>query len=204
MSIDSKSPLEFKLTELPFSLSNRCTIRYLPSTHTGISNNTNFSINMAHGKYIKIMFQDDLLAHNEVLDEIAQTLDASRRVWLVSASDHFDEMKQLSGPIFIPKLKKGLFLGNNSISSPSVVAFRSSAFLEFEHTLSLMMDCEWYVRMLHNYGKPVILKKVAVINRIHSNQAQHSLKSSLAAEIEIVKKLHDKTSMKRTGCLCRS
>ena len=94
MSIDSKSPLEFKLTELPFSLSNRCTIRYLPSTHTGISNNTNFSINMAHGKYIKIMFQDDLLAHNEVLDEIAQTLDASRRVWLVSASDHFDEMKQ--------------------------------------------------------------------------------------------------------------
>lgn len=204
MSIDSRSPLEFKLTELPSSLSNKCTIRFLPSTHTGISDNTNSSINMAHGKYIKIMFQDDLLAHNEVLEEISQTLDASRRVWLVSASDHLDEIKQLRGPIFIPKLKKGLFIGNNSISSPSVVAFRSSAFLEFERSLSLMMDCEWYVRMLHNYGKPVILKKVAVINRLHSNQAQHSLKSYLAEEIEKVKKLHNKTSMRKTGCLCRS
>jgi hypothetical protein len=203
VSLDSRSPLPFNLSELPSSLLNKCRLKFLPSAETGISANTNFSINAASGKYIKIMFQDDLFADSESLYKIIRALDVSQRAWLISASDHFDERTKLRGPVFTPRLKKGLFRGINSISSPSVVALRSSAFLEFECSLSLMMDCEWYVRMVHNYGKPVILEEVTVINRLHSNQAQRLLDSTLADEIETLRKLHNKTGMRKTGCLCR-
>lgn len=201
---DSKSVLHLQdqdLTQFGF-LKDELTI--LKSESTGISANTNSAVRSAKGKYIKLMFQDDLFAHPSALKDIFAALENSNKKWLLCGSDHLDQSSGNLGPVMVPTLRKTLFVGVNSVSSPSVVAFDRNYFLDFSNQLSLMMDCEWYIRMVHNFGKPFILKRKTVINRLHTNQAQHSLKNSLKSDLNIVSSLHSKKRMGKCRCLCRS
>ncbi len=201
---DSKSRLHLQdldLTEFGF-LKDELTI--LKSETTGISANTNSAVRFAKGKYIKLMFQDDLFAHPSALKNIFAALEISNKKWLLCGSDHLDQITGNFGPIMVPKLRKTLFEGINSVSSPSVVAFDRDYFLDFSNLLSLMMDCEWYIRMVHNFGQPIILRRRTVINRLHTNQAQHSLKTSLKSDLNIVSSLHSTKRMGKCRCLCRS
>jgi glycosyltransferase involved in cell wall biosynthesis len=204
LSEDAASPLKLKVEDLCGSVSESIQLRLVKSQVSGVSANANYAVSLARSKYVKIMFHDDLLANESSLYEIVKSLDSSKKKWLLSACDHFNQDSGELGPSMVPKLNKRLFNAKNTVSSPSVVAFRANSFLEFAQSLSLMMDCEWYIRMVHNFGKPIVLKSVAVINRIHSNQAQHGWKSKLAEEKNIVRSMHTKTGMRKSRCVCRS
>ena len=204
LSEDSASPLKLEVENVYESLSESTQLRLVKSQVSGVSANVNYAVSLARSKYVKILFHDDLLAHANSLSEIIKSLDSSNKRWLLSACDHFNQESGELGPSMVPKLNKLLFNAKNTVSSPSVVAFRADSFLEFSQSLSLMMDCEWYIRMVHNYGKPTVLKNVTVINRVHSNQAQHGWKSRLAEEKNIVRSMHTKTGMRKSSCVCRS
>ena len=201
---DLNSPVNLKLEDIGLSVNNLRQIKIFKSQVSGVSANTNFAVSLARSEYVKIMFHDDLLANESSLSEIVKAMESSKKRWLLSACDHFNQDSGELGPSMVPKLKKSLFDAKNTVSSPSVVAFRADSFLEFSQSLSLMMDCEWYIRMVHNYGKPIVLRNVTIINRIHSNQAQHGWKSRLAEEKNTVRSMHTKTGMRKSSCVCRN
>lgn len=202
LSEDSASPITLDFEYIKKSLFNSMQIRLVKSPSSGISNNSNFAVGMAKSKYVKIMFQDDFFAHANALGEIVNALEVSPKKWLICSSNHYNQESGKFGPSMTPRLRKLLFSGINTVSSPSVVAFHAESFLRFSESISLMMDCEWYVRMVHNHGRPKVLKKIAIINRLHSNQAQHSLRQSLKDEVELVRKLHSKGGMRKSKCSC--
>ena len=203
ISVDAKSPIRLHNRDLNDPLTRDPRVRIVANQQSGISKNTNFSVMAAQGEFVKLMFQDDFFSHNRALEDIVSSFRNTKKKWLLTSSDHVNQQSKKLGPIINPKLKKSLFFGVNSVSSPSVAAFRAGYFVEFSNQLDLMMDCEWYVRMVHNFGKPVVLNRTAIVNRLHPNQAQHMLKSSLNREIEEVNLMHNKKQLRKINCKCR-
>ena len=135
------------------------------------SANVNNAISLATGKIIKILFQDDFLYSKDSLRDIKESFDSNPdKKWLVSACEHSTNGTSFYSTV-IPELDAGKLLsGVNTISSPSVVSFLNEYNVKFDENLIWMMDCDYYVRMATEFGEPIILEGVNVVNRIWSNQ----------------------------------
>ena len=71
----------------------------------------------------------------------------------------------------MPTWNNELLKGVNSISSPSVLAFKREKVTErFDENLSMMMDCEMYYRLDKVHGQPVYLHDDLISNRVHDEQ----------------------------------
>ena len=180
-------------------------IQYLSAKHgIGLAANINSSISMARGELIKILFQDDYLNHNKVLMGNARRLKFSKSKWLVTGTLHLDQSSgNFIKPIF-PTTNDNFLDGRNTFSSPSVAIFYRDSFLPFDTRLSYLVDCEWYLRMLHNFGTPVLRNSLDVVNRLHDSQATHDFKNLLIHEIPIAKSSHSSQRVKEKNCLCLS
>jgi glycosyltransferase involved in cell wall biosynthesis len=158
-------------------------VKYVRCDNIGISANTNNAIRHAEGKIIKILFQDDYLYGEDSLQILA---DSFKGDWLVSACLHNEN--GVEGRPFTPKYTKDIYLGNNTISSPSVLAFKNKGHLEFDEKLSMLMDVDYYKQCYDKFGEPTILDKITVVNQVGEHQAQnHISKEKLAEELEYVK-----------------
>ena len=60
--------------------------------------NTNSSIKMCSGEYIKIIFQDDLFIHNEALDMISERFEKTSCDWLFNGFKHTSDGKKFNCP----------------------------------------------------------------------------------------------------------
>ena len=179
-------------------------VRYIPSPEKGISKNTNFAISKAHGKLVKILFQDDFFTNRFALLLTWIRLCLSRKYWHVSGSINFQQSTHQFINRFKPRMSNALLDGKNYISSPSVVTFKSVALVDFCPNLDYLMDCEWYLRMSHNYGTPIFGKCTFIANRLHADQATSWAREKLQSESSFSKKLHDETRMDSRNCKCRS
>jgi glycosyltransferase involved in cell wall biosynthesis len=182
--------------------SSKSKVVYIAAPVVGISANLNYGISKAGGSIIKILFQDDFFTNRLALFLIWIRLVVSKKKWHVSSSNHF---QQSSGKFFHtlrPKISHHLLDGKNYISSPSVVTFKKESKLDFCVQLNFLMDCEWYLRMSHNFGLPVFGKIVFISNRIHKDQATHWAKKNLEAESSIAKQMHSKYQMGSSECKC--
>jgi glycosyltransferase involved in cell wall biosynthesis len=128
--------------------------------------NTNKAIDMCSGDIIKVMFQDDFFYDDESLEKINNEFNTTDKTWLVNGCNH----TQNDGHSFYwemyPKWNDRLLEGVNTISSPSVLAFKNKVVNRFDETLVYFMDCEFYYGMNNNYGLPIFLNDVLVSNRI--------------------------------------
>ena len=176
---------------------------YTVSTSQGISINLNNAIAKASGDFIKIIFQDDFFISRFGLVNIWLRLSVSARKWHLSGSTHFDQLKGNFSSIIRPKICDQLLDGKNYISSPSVVAFKKESKIYFDSNLNYLMDCEWYLRMSHNFGLPIFGKKVLIANRLHKGQATHWAKNKLEEESKLSKNLHDVMTMGLNNCKCK-
>lgn len=71
----------------------------------------------------------------------------------------------------MPTWNNEFLKGVNSISSPSVMAFKRDKVTErFDENVSMMMDCEMYYRMEKAHGQPIFLHDDLVTNRVHEGQ----------------------------------
>jgi len=129
------------------------------------SANINNAISKATGKIIKVLFQDDFLFNDFALQNIAN---AFTKGWLVTACEHYRDGMYYRP--FYPEYNKDILKGENTISSPSVLAFENKEPLEFDDNLNWMMDCDYYYRLHERYGDPTILNIITVANRTHENQ----------------------------------
>jgi glycosyltransferase involved in cell wall biosynthesis len=187
---------EYESLEIDLKLVN-------PPIALGLGSNLNNCVSQARGRYVKILFQDDLLSHKYALLNMGLRLQVSRRKWLAAATIHFQQDTGSYVNKFKPKKSHALLLGKNSISSPSVILFKKEFYLPFHEELKYLIDCEWYLRMSHFFGLPVFFKQVSVINRIHKNQATHKFSELLTTESQIATNLHDVSMMGLSLCKCR-
>ena len=154
-----------------------------------ISANTNYAMSKATGKYVKILFQDDFLFNKDSLQNTVDGIKHNTK-WLVSACEHFDT--KFYRP-FYPEYNDNIHLGNNTISSPSVLTVLRSKALEFDEELNNLMDVDYYKRMFIKYGNPTILNKITVVNRTHEDQQSNLIsQEDKDKELEIIKKKYGK------------
>jgi hypothetical protein len=165
-------------------------IRFHLSGAASAAENINFGVARSEGHFTKILFQDDLLSHDEALEESVTALSTSGKKWSVIGSRDWDETTDEFFKPMAPRFTEKLDRGINTIGAPSVVTFETEYFVPFDNRLHYMFDCDWYLSMAHNFGKPVEIKNVGVTIRRHSGQATIWAKSLLKKEKTVVRAKH--------------
>lgn len=161
------------------------------------SANINNAIKKAGGKLIKILFQDDFLYGNNSLEDIAKNFDLEKDHWLVTACKQTKDGVTFFRP-FYPKYNNKIYLGNNTISSPSVLTIKNNNPLLFDEKLIWLMDCDYYKRCYEAFGKPKIFNSIIVVNRIGDHQVSNTKATKLVRENEydyILKKYSKKDNI---------
>ena len=132
----------------------------------------------ARGKVIKILFQDDFLNGCDSLGSVANAFANPAVNWLLSGCEHSSDGINLNRP-FVPRWNKHIFLGHNTVSSPSVLAVRRHLAPSFDEDLIWLMDGEYYWQCYLKFGDPTILQDPLVVNRLHPDQLSNRITGSL-------------------------
>ena len=156
------------------------------------SANINNAIRSSTGKYIKFLFQDDFLYCADAIEKTVKAFEKEPdKKWLVSACEHSNDGKILYRP-FYPRYHDDIHLGNNTISSPSVLAIRNENVLYFDNKLIWLMDVEYYKRLHETFGAPVILNSITVVNRTWDSQLSNTISQEIKnKELEYVKETYE-------------
>jgi hypothetical protein len=144
----------------------------------------------------KILFQDDFFISAYSIESIKKLFDNQSTIWVASASKNYNDTSKLFERNIRPKISSKMIKGVNSIGTPSVISYRTNDFLPFNEDLKWLLDCEWYLRMHHKYGKPQTIKEFQIASRLHPKQATHAAKRFQNSESQIVQKLHPKSTLR--------
>ena len=127
--------------------------------------NTNKAIKNCDGEIIKIIFQDDFLWSKNSLKKTVDFFKDDDQ-WLISGCIHtFDDGKTFVGQMK-PYYHDLIYLGKNTISSPSVLSIRnSSETIFFDERVDWLMDVDYYKSLHDKFGPPKILNEITVVNR---------------------------------------
>ena len=79
----------------------------------------------------------------------------------------------------IPRFHESIHFGRNTISSPSVLAFRKHADLVFDQSLEWLMDVDFYYQAFLLYGSPLIIEGCHVANRLHVDQVSQRIDAEI-------------------------
>lgn len=155
---------------------DRLDIRYYRNNEKigSSSANLNNAIRNAAGTLIKILFQDDFLYSENSLQDTINGFDVTHDHWLVTACEHTRDGVNYYRP-FYPKYNDKIHLGNNTISSPSVLTIKNERPLLFDESLTWFMDCDYYKRCHDAFGDPKILDTITVVNRTGVHQVSNTV-----------------------------
>lgn len=146
--------------------------------------NLNNAIDNCSGEIIKIMFQDDFFYDDEALEKIYYSLADSEKMWLLNGCNHTKDHGNSFYWEFYPKFNPDLLRGVNTISSPSVVAFKNNVDNRFDPNIVYFMDLDFYYGMKQKYDDPIFYNDVLISNRVHDD----SISNSLTNKEEIMQK----------------
>lgn len=141
------------------------------------SANTNAAVEAADGEVIKILFQDDYLAEEYALSNIMRSFEASEVNWCITGSLHTYDTKTLFKPL-APKYHDRIQFGRNTISSPSVLAYRRYGAPTFDESLTWLMDVDFYKQCGNLWGSPAVIPRNLVVNRLHKDQVSEGIDRS--------------------------
>lgn len=136
----------------------------------GMGGNTNAGIQKATGRLIKILYQDDYLAHERSLEIISKEFKGQ---WLVTGCTH------TNGNPHLPRWNDNIHFGVNTIGSPSVMTILNEDPLLFDTQLTWVLDCDYYKRMFLKYGLPTISNDINVVIGIGAHQTTNKLSDDL-------------------------
>lgn len=134
----------------------------------GMAANTNFALTSASGQLIKILYQDDYLAHNGALQEISDNFTESDS-WLVTACSNNPNP---------------FYSVNNTLGSPSCLTIRNIEPLLFNEKLKWCLDLDYYHRMYKKFGEPKILLNSGVVIGLGSWQETNNLSEEIKRKEE--------------------
>ncbi|HCE56546.1 MAG TPA: glycosyltransferase family 2 protein [Prolixibacteraceae bacterium] len=171
---------------------------------TVIGANWNNCVKMAKGKYIKFLFQDDIIYSNcisamvalsEQDEEIGLTFCnrdiignlSGKADWLQRHGDlsgKWNDLKPIQDGKLLLIQPDFLKSPRNKIGEPTVVLLKRQCFEEigfFSEELKQTLDYEYWYRMLPKYKIGYINEKLAAF-RLHDNQATHHNLSGVGNE----------------------
>lgn len=165
---------------------NKLNIIYHKNTYKigSSSANINTGISLASGDLIKILFQDDFLFDNNSLRHTIENFDETKK-WLISTCLHTNDgfnYFRLHHPFY----NHDIHLGNNTISSPSVITIKNNLNVFFDEELLWLMDVDFYKRMYIMYNEPSICYEPTIVNRIHDNQVSNTLATNEIKDNELI------------------
>ncbi len=143
---------------------------YFKNQRKGMAQNTNEAIRNARGEIIKILYMDDYLMDNASLQKIK---DGFKGYWMVTGCEH-DDGKQRYNPHY-PTYNKKIYLGKNTIGSPSVLSIKNENIIFFDENMTWLLDCDYYKRLYEKYGDPTILNDINVVIGTSKDQMTHIL-----------------------------
>jgi predicted O-linked N-acetylglucosamine transferase (SPINDLY family)/glycosyltransferase involved in cell wall biosynthesis len=175
-------------------------VRVLKHAQLGLVGNWNYCISEAKGKYIKFLFQDDLLEQNCVqelvalaesdeqigmvfsrrniiLDGYVASEDWKKVNWgYVDLFKHWSKLSRIQSGIKLLSDPKLLAEPINKIGEPTTVLLRKSAFENvglFDESLRQVVDIEMWLRLMTKYKVGFVDKYLSSF-RIHEKQATQS------------------------------
>lgn len=134
-----------------------------------MAENTNAGIKKATGEIIKILYLDDYFARADSLQEI---VDNFKGGWLATGCVHDNGIGLMN---YHKPAYEGIPSGQNTIGSPSVVAFENKDPELFNINMSWLLDVELYRRLYARYGEPTIVNSANVAIGLHKGQTTHLL-----------------------------
>jgi len=184
----------------------------------GIGANWNHCIKKANGKYIKFLFQDDVLKSN-CIEKMIQVLETNKSIALVASKREFiievsylneetsswiKRYSNLQATLNLPLIdgiryldknlfKSILFLDDpkNKVGEPSAVLFNKKLIQKigyFREDLKQILDYEFYYRVLKKH-KIAVLETELVKFRLHQHQATNVNKGKDASDYYIYDQL---------------
>ena len=181
-------------------------IEFKLSQADSAAENINFGVRESRGQFVKLLFQDDKLIGHDCLTESMRPLLNNRFKWSVVGSVAVDRTSQKIVSSLFPKFTRGIILGTNLIGAPSVVCFNKDFYVPMDPKLKYMFDCDWYLKMAHNFGKPFEVRKIAIEIGVHDGQATHWAKDLSSSELQILNHNHKRRSFfprpNRVKCTC--
>jgi glycosyltransferase involved in cell wall biosynthesis len=153
--------------------------------------NLNNSLKMANGEIIKIMFQDDFMFDRRCLEKFDNVFQDENTKWAVCGCNHTRDGVKFERPM-VPCWNNKLLEGVNTISSPSVLAFRNENIELFDENLTMLMDVAYYYRLGQRYGMPTVIEDCLITNRCHENQISSRYSGNLEEEIMYCKEKYEK------------
>lgn len=161
-------------------------IRYVKNPIKGISPNTNSAIRNSKGELIKILYEDDYLASEESLQKIVDNFSTQDK-WMATGCLHYQD-GSLINPHY-PAYNRDIYVGNNTIGSPSVVTIRNGIGIELDDTLTWLLDCDYYARMYKKYGEPKMIYDLNVVIGLGKHQVTNALSDAIKRqEVEYMMK----------------
>ena len=127
-----------------------------------VGHNLNEGLKKCKGELIKILCQDDWLAHPHSLKN---TIDNFQGNWLISGSHNNQS----------PEWTPDVYLGVNKLGGLSSVTLLNQDLPQFDKRLEWMVDVDFYMKMYRKFGLPTILKGLNVNIGIHAGQATRTL-----------------------------
>lgn len=146
-----------------------------------MAENTNAGIKRATGQLIKILYLDDMLAHENALQEIVDNFEFQDD-WMITGCDTNPH------PYWTDDIRNG----NNRLGSPSCLTFRNRDPILFDERMSWLLDCDLYHRLYERYGEPKILDKVNVLMGIGPHQMTNILTDEeKLSEFKLIKEKYE-------------
>jgi hypothetical protein len=172
---------------------DRLNIKYFkndPNKSDLPSSNINNALQKCKGDYIKILFQDDFLNSNQSLYLLNKHITNNPDViWLAHGCNHSHDGIYLHSK-HLPKWNEDIFLGKNTIGSPSTICIKNFDIPLFDENLKWMMDCDWYEKLNIKYGNPSILMDDIVTIRLWESQLTNTLTNEYKIQEHIL--IHDR------------
>jgi len=165
-------------------------VRNLSDYGNGVAN-LNQALQRAEGEIVKIMFQDDFMFDRRCLEKFDKAFQNEETKWVVCGCNHTRDGVNFERPM-VPCWNDRLLEGVNTISSPSVLAFRNENIELFDENLTMLMDVAYYYRLGERYGLPTVIEDCLVTNRCHENQISNKYSGNLGEEIKYCKENYEK------------
>ena len=163
--------------------------KYEEKYGNGVSNLNNV-LKKAEGEIIKIMFQDDFMFDRRCLEKFNKAFQNEETKWTVCGCNHTRDGLNFER-FMVPCWNDRLLEGVNTISSPSVLAFRNENIELFDENLTMLMDVAYYYQLGERYGLPTVIEDCLVTNRCHENQISNKYSGNLGDEVRYCKEKYE-------------
>lgn len=161
---------------------------YRHTTGHGAAMNLNNAISHAKGDIIKPMFQDDRFLSPDCLTKIA----AMTGDWCILTSAHTSDRGDHI-PYDPPSVWE-LARGYNTFGSPSAVAWKRND-ITFDTNLQWLFDCDFYARMLQQYGQPEFIPAKVLIREWDGMATRTNAAGQVRVmELEYIKQKYESTN----------